>query len=66
MFKASVILKELKKYSKDLVTNCYASLDKKLFDLDFQRLDRDSFDACPNVSIDIAVMEKTKNAYVLP
>lgn len=66
MFKASLILEELNKFSKDLVKNCYASLDKKLFDMDFQRLDRDSFGACPNVSIDIAVMEKTKNAYVLP
>tara|TARA_B100000886_G_C20426782_1_gene494537 strand:+ start:10488 stop:11936 length:1449 start_codon:yes stop_codon:yes gene_type:complete len=66
MFKASLILDELNKYSKDLVKNCYASLEKKLFDLDFQRLDRDSFSDCPNVSIDIAVMEKTKNAYVLP
>ena len=66
MFKASLILKELKNFSIDLVRNCHASLDKKLFDLDFQRLDRDSFRACPNVSIDIAVMERTKNAYVLP
>ena len=66
MFKASLILKELNKFSKDLVKNCYASLDKKLYDLDFQRLDRDYFGACPNVSIDIAVMEKTKNAYVFP
>ncbi len=66
MFKASAILKELEKFSKDLVKNCYASLDKNLYDLDFQRLDRDYFGSCPNVSIDIAVMEKTKNAYVLP
>ena len=66
MFKASMILKELNKFSKDLVKNCYASLDKNLFDMDFQRLDKDYFGACPNVSIDIAVMEKTKNGYVLP
>ena len=66
LFKASLILKELNKFSKDLVENCYSSLDKKLYDLDFQRLDKNSFAACPNVSIDIAVMEKTNNAYVLP
>ena len=66
MFKASLILRELNKFSPDLVRNCNSSLNKRLFDLDFQRLDRDSFAACPNVSIDVAVMEKTKNAYVLP
>ena len=66
LFKASLILKELNQFSKDLVENCYASLENNLFDLDFLRLDRDSFAACPNVSVDVAVMEKTKNAYVLP
>lgn len=66
LFKASLIMKELNKFSKDLVQNCYASLENKIYDLDFLRLDRDSFAACPNVSIDIAVMEKTNNAYVLP
>ena len=66
MFKASFILEELNNFSSELVQNCNLSLDKKLFDLDFQRLDRNSFSACPNISIDVAVMEKTKNAYVLP
>ena len=66
MFKASFILEELNDFSSELVRNCNLSLDKKLFDLDFQRLDRNSFNACPNISIDVAVMEKTKKAYVLP
>ena len=38
----------------------------KYYDYDFQRLDKDAFDKCPNVSIDFAVMEKTKKGYVLP
>ncbi len=66
LFKASSILKELNKFSKDLVKNCFSSLNKKLYDLDFQRLDKSHFANCPNISIDIAVMEKTNNAYVLP
>tara|TARA_B100000886_G_scaffold213929_1_gene148310 strand:- start:7032 stop:8480 length:1449 start_codon:yes stop_codon:yes gene_type:complete len=66
MFKASVILKELKKFSPELVKQCSESLNKKLFDLDFQRLERESFQDCQNISIDVAVMEKTRNAYVLP
>ena len=35
-------------------------------DLDFQRLDEKSFEFCPNISIDIAVMEKTNKGIVLP
>ena len=66
MFKASLILEELNNFSPELVQNCNLSLNKKLYDLDFQRLDRDFFGACQNVSIDVAVMEKTKRAYVLP
>ena len=42
MFKASFILEELNNFSSELVQNCNLSLDKKLFDLDFQRLDRNS------------------------
>ena len=66
MFKANSILKELKNLSPDLVNKCNSSLEKKLFDLDFQRLDKDTFRSCPNISIDVAVMEKTKNSFVLP
>jgi len=66
MFKATTILKEVQKFSPNLIKNCRSSLDKKLFDLDFQRLDKKAFLDCSNVSIDVAVLEKTKNAYVFP
>ena len=35
-------------------------------DLDFLRLDRDAFAKCPNVAIDVAVMEQTELGTVLP
>ena len=66
MFKASTILKEVETFLPDLIRNCRLALDKKFFDLDFQRLDKKAFLDCPDVSIDVAVMEKTKNAYVFP
>ena len=66
MFKASSLIKEVEKYNPIIIQQCNSSLKKKLFDLDFQRLDRDSFSECPNISIDVAIMEKTNNAYVLP
>ena len=66
MFKATTILNEVEKFYPNLIKNCRSSLDKKLFDLDFQRLDKKASRECSNVSIDVAVMEKTKNAYVFP
>ena len=66
LFKAKEILKELEKFNPEIKEICKESLRKNLIDLDFQRLSKDIFKKCPNVSIDIAVMEKTSKAYVLP
>ena len=66
LFKASVFLKELEKYSPQVIKFCKKALKQNVFDMDFQRLDKDSFKDCPNISIDIAVMEKTKLGVVFP
>tara|TARA_B100000965_G_C19592608_1_gene758616 strand:+ start:239 stop:1681 length:1443 start_codon:yes stop_codon:yes gene_type:complete len=66
LFKASVLLREIEKYSPDIIKCCKESLQENIVDLDFQRLDKDAFKNCPNVSIDVAVMEKTKEGMVLP
>ncbi len=66
MFKANSILKEIEKFAPEIQKICNSSLSKSSFDLDFQRLDKDSFFECPNISVDIAVMEKTDNAFVFP
>ena len=41
-------------------------MKKTLLDLDFQRVEKQYFKKCPNISIDNAVMEKTKIGTVLP
>jgi len=64
--KASSILKELKKYAPDILENCEECLEKSNIDLDFLRLEKYSFEKCPDISIDVAVFEKTEKAYVLP
>ena len=66
MFKASAILKEMNKFCPEVVNFCRESLLKSESDLDFQRLHKDSFKKCPNISIDVAVMEKTDKGIVLP
>ena len=35
-------------------------------DLDFVRIDKESFEGCPSDSIDYAVMEKTDSAVMVP
>ena len=66
LFKASVFLKELEKYSPQVIKFCSEALKENLLDMDFQRLDKEAFKDCPNISVDCAVMEKTKSGVVLP
>jgi mannose-1-phosphate guanylyltransferase len=66
MFKASVILKELKKYSPKVVEFCEKSLEDDNIDLEFKRLNKDWFKKCENISIDKAVMEKTNLGCMIP
>ena len=66
IFKASVILKELEKYSKNNLDVIKSSLIKSKRDLDFLRIDKDLFEKCENISIDNAVMEKTELGVVVP
>ncbi len=66
LFKAKKIIKEIKSLSPFLFKNCNDSLLKSKLDLDFQRLDNDSFSKCPDISIDVAIMEKTTLGTVIP
>ena len=66
MFRAKVILDEIKKSNPAIYKYCSESIKNSKKDLDFQRLQKDIFKKCPNISIDIAVMEKTKNGVVIP
>ncbi len=66
LFKASIILKELEKFQPKLLEYCKLSIKNSSKDFDFQRLEKQSFKKCPDLSIDYAVMENTDNAYVIP
>ena len=66
LFKAKTIIREIKNLNPEIFKACEKSFSKSVQDLDFQRLDKESFNNCPNVSIDIAVMEKTNKGIVLP
>ncbi|HDM8217037.1 mannose-1-phosphate guanylyltransferase/mannose-6-phosphate isomerase [Vibrio campbellii] len=66
LFKASEFLSELERYSPEILQACKLAMDESRKDLDFIRLNSQAFLACPDDSIDYAVMEKTKRAAVVP
>lgn len=66
LFKTSRVLEELKTHAPDILNACEQSFSKGKKDLDFFRLDPDSFAACPSDSIDYAVMEHTEKGAVVP
>jgi len=66
VFKASVFLKELNVHSPELVTAVDNAKKNSTQDLDFIRIDKDSFSTAPNISIDYALMEKSQNVVCIP
>ena len=66
VFKASAYLTALSNTNKDIITHCQKSFEKAHQDLDFVRIDKSSFEKCPDDSIDYAVMEKATNVVVVP
>jgi mannose-1-phosphate guanylyltransferase len=66
LFRAGRYLEELKKYRPDIFSACEQAMNATDPDLDFIRVAEEPFLACPDESIDYAVMEKTADAVVVP
>jgi mannose-1-phosphate guanylyltransferase / mannose-6-phosphate isomerase len=66
VFKASKYLNELASFAPDILEASTAAYRAAKVDLDFMRIDKTAFEACRAESIDYAVMEKTREAVVLP
>ncbi len=66
MAKSSTLIKEADKFCRGLTSLCREALEANLLDLDFQRIKKEPFKNCPNISIDKAIMEKTKIGMVIP
>ena len=58
MVRASVWLKAIGHFNPAMLAACEASVDGAVRDIDFVRVGRGAFEACPSDSIDYAVMEK--------
>ena len=65
LFKASTIIEELNKYESRIIDICKKSFHESKKDLNFHRINKEVFQDCPKISIDNAVMEKTKIGTVL-
>jgi len=66
VFRADVLLKEIEALAPAIMPAVREAVAKSARDLDFIRLDADSFAKAPNISIDYAVMERTGRAAIVP
>ncbi len=66
VFRASVLIAELEAYAPDVLQAVRRAVTARRADLDFVRLDRAAFGACPSISLDYAVAERTRLAAVVP
>ena len=66
VFAADVFLRELNEQSSDVVVAAEQAKTWSVRDLDFIRVDSESFSQAPNISIDYALMEKSHNVVCVP
>ncbi len=66
LFGARRYLEELERLAPQIASACAEAFEAAKADLDFTRIDKQRFQACPADSIDYAVMEKTSEAVVVP
>ena len=66
VFTARTLLQELKAHAPDVLEAVRRAVAERATDLDFIRLGEQAFTACPSISLDYAVAEKTSRAAVVP
>lgn len=66
VFTVGTLLEELQTHAPHVLATARKAVEARTTDLDFIRLGREEFAACPNISIDYAVAEHTTRAAVVP
>ena len=66
VFTATTLLGEMEALAPQVMDAVRRAMLARSTDLDFCRLDRAAFAACPNISLDYAVAERTHRAAVVP
>jgi mannose-1-phosphate guanylyltransferase/mannose-6-phosphate isomerase len=59
-------LEHIRRFRPDIAQACDATWETRAPDMDFVRIMKEVFERCPSESIDYAVMEKTRDAAVIP
>jgi mannose-1-phosphate guanylyltransferase/mannose-6-phosphate isomerase len=63
---AQAVVDELERHEPQVLASARAALAGATADMDFVRLEPTAFAACPAIAIDVAVMERTARAAVVP
>ncbi len=63
---AKTLIDESSIHSSEILSKVRSSVKNAIYDFDFIRLEEKTFASSPNMSIDYALMEKSKNVIVVP
>jgi mannose-1-phosphate guanylyltransferase/mannose-6-phosphate isomerase len=66
MARVDVLAEEMGLHCPEILTKSHNAVAQSYRDLDFLRLNQEEFENCPAEPIDIALMEKTRKAVVIP
>lgn len=66
LFRADVMAEELRTFGPEILAAAEEAVAHAATDLDFVRLNEEQFRKAPKISIDFAVMERTRRAAVVP
>ncbi|MGI9379277.1 MAG: mannose-1-phosphate guanylyltransferase/mannose-6-phosphate isomerase, partial [Methyloligellaceae bacterium] len=66
LFSAKVMIEAFEEFSPAILENCNTALSLAQHDLDFLRLDHDSYACSENISLDYAIIEKADNIKTVP
>lgn len=66
LFGVSSLLAECEELCPEILASCRVAYNNSTRDLDFIRLEEPSFERVPSISIDVAIMEKTRKAVTVP
>jgi mannose-1-phosphate guanylyltransferase/mannose-6-phosphate isomerase len=66
LMSARALIAAFEAYAPDILEGCRRTLMRAQVDLDFLRLDAQTYGAIPDISIDYAIMEKAENVACVP
>ena len=66
LMSARALIAAFEAYAPDILEGCRRTLMRAQVDLDFLRLDTQTYGAIPDISIDYAIMEKAENVACVP